>query len=555
MIGFYISVNIGYAIGWGAPFETSRHNGAWSKVFSSIHVTIGQIFVGIAVLYIAEQLMAAKESWMIQILQKKNPQSVSQSWIVKLLKKLIKLKILILLLFWICIGLIFSTTAIEEWNVAEGSDFVLSVLSKSGYRKLPDHSAQWKFLFVGFYALIGIPLTIISLGMVVSYTLAGSEERTLFENIMVAVTPQELEVMRSVGIGVGDNVIQKQDFIVLMVVRIGAAPPAVITKINERFKTLDRKKQGKISYDDIVFRGKDITYSRSETLRKIFARRTSKQTAVTPVGRRSTMLGPAIRNTFFRATKRVSTIFPTMDFRHLSAHQSVDIDEKYQPKESDEDEEEDEENEENASELSPSHIVSPSARRSQSMSQFQLSLSHSFGKITAETGELTPSNEMKDSEVLAFDYLGEKSRTPQEDGTSLHDLEASDHQSEPLDGIEEFHDEDEKQQSSSSSSSSSSDSDSDNKNEAAILPDLPSHDNPSDTEEARDEFSSDIPAHYRQRRKPVRISRALRHQLEIKKEKELLSSMNLHDGNLFLQIKEYLVLRLRHSHFLFVVAW
>lgn len=44
-----------------------------------------------------------------------------------------------------------------------------------------------------------------------------------------------------------------REFIILTVVRIGAAPPALIGQINERFTQLDRKRTGHIRYEDIVY--------------------------------------------------------------------------------------------------------------------------------------------------------------------------------------------------------------------------------------------------------------------------------------------------------------
>lgn len=533
MIGFYICVNIGCAVGWGAPYDTPRHNDAWSKIFSSIHVTIGQIFVGIAVLYIAEQLMEDKDSWIISILQKKSQQNQQLTWWSKLRAKLSKLKILLILLIWIGIGIIFGALAVDGWDVADGVDFVLSTLTKCGYRKIPDNSASWKFLFVGFYSLFGIPLTIITLGIVVSFALAGSEERALFENIMVAVTPQELEVMRSVGIGVGENVIQKQDFIVLMVVRIGAAHPDVIVKINERFKTLDRKKLGKISYDDIVFRGKDIMRSKSETIRKLLTRRVSTMKRQSIISLPAQILnnstfGVGIRNTFYRATKRASSIFPSMQFGPLS--RPVDIDDQYQVSEGDEDSEDREE-----SESTPSTPRSTS----KSMSKFQLSLSHSISRVATlpnSSEELSPAQESKEAEVRPFSIINNQADCDH----NIEDLETISQHSEQLDRIQE---------------EAMSSSESESENEAQIKPESGDSKDQSDDEEAEDKFSNDPQSHFRERRKPVRISRALRHQLEIKKEKELLATMNIRDGNLFFKLKEYILLRLRHSHFILVIAW
>jgi len=400
MIGFYMSVNIGCGVGWSPPFLTENETDAFSKVFSSIHVTIGQIFVGIAVIYIAEQFMQDKESWMIQILQKKNNQETTKPWYHTYLKKLSRFKILFLLLIWVMIGVTFASTCIENWGVAEAFDFVLATLAKGGFRRIPNHSEDWKFLFVAFYTFFGIPLTIISLGMVVSFTLAGSEERSIYENIMVAVTPQELEVMKSVGIGVTENTILKQDFIVLMVVRIGAATPDVVIKINERFKNLDRKKLGKISYDDIVFRGHDITKSKSETIKKLLTRRVSSPGELQSKERRKTKLpsilksasaGSDSRKSIIRDKRSPSRVFPTVSIGSKSKQKSA-LNIITELKNSDSLPHEDSDLDAEEETIS---IPTPSRSYSRSMSKFQITFSQSQSAskvflIQDLTGELTP---------------------------------------------------------------------------------------------------------------------------------------------------------------------
>ena len=70
----------------------------------------------------------------------------------------------------------------------------------------------------------------------------------------------------------GDGTIDNREFIILTVVRIGAAPPQLITQINERFRMLDRKREGRISYDDLVYGRKKPALSRQNSLHKVLSR-------------------------------------------------------------------------------------------------------------------------------------------------------------------------------------------------------------------------------------------------------------------------------------------
>ena len=108
-------------------------------------------------------------------------------------------------------------------------------------------------------------------GLIVSSILAGSHERSIYQKICDDISGEELEVMHTCGIGRGDDSLTKEDFIVLMLVRIGAAPTQLVQKLHERFRTLDRKKEGRIAYDDIVY-GRKKQPTRKDIITKLFVR-------------------------------------------------------------------------------------------------------------------------------------------------------------------------------------------------------------------------------------------------------------------------------------------
>jgi hypothetical protein len=111
----------------------------------------------------------------------------------------------------------------------------------------------------------------ISLGVIVSSLLSGSHERSIYQKICDDVSNEEVEVMRVCGIGKDEDNITKEDFIVLMLVRIGAAPTQLILKLHDRFRTLDRKGEGRIAYDDIVY-GRKKKPSKGELISRLFMR-------------------------------------------------------------------------------------------------------------------------------------------------------------------------------------------------------------------------------------------------------------------------------------------
>lgn len=78
------------------------------------------------------------------------------------------------------------------------------------------------------------------------------EDKSIFEKIVAGVTEEEIEFMKIFEIDDGDGTIDSKEFIILTVVRIGAAPPQLINQIHARFDILDRQHKGKISYDDLI---------------------------------------------------------------------------------------------------------------------------------------------------------------------------------------------------------------------------------------------------------------------------------------------------------------
>ena len=78
------------------------------------------------------------------------------------------------------------------------------------------------------------------------------EDNFVFHQIVAPVTWEEISFMQEFEIEDGDGTIDCKEFMILAVVRIGSISPELIRRINERFKQLDRKRQGKIAYDDLI---------------------------------------------------------------------------------------------------------------------------------------------------------------------------------------------------------------------------------------------------------------------------------------------------------------
>ena len=161
-MALYISVSVGWAMGWDPPFTAELHNNAMSKLYSSIHVCVGEMFVGVAVFYLAEELVFDTEGWMIAMMKTKDHSEQTFSSILKAI--VFKFRIVGLLLAWIVFGILFHSLVHPKWGVLDACDYVISTLTGSGYKPIPADSPEWIYVVSAFYTCSGYPLAVIALG-------------------------------------------------------------------------------------------------------------------------------------------------------------------------------------------------------------------------------------------------------------------------------------------------------------------------------------------------------------------------------------------------------
>jgi hypothetical protein len=71
-IALYQSTSVGWALGWSLPTDTQRTYDDVSLGYSCIHNSIGVMFTGLAVIYIAEKMTQNNENWMLQVSRTRN---------------------------------------------------------------------------------------------------------------------------------------------------------------------------------------------------------------------------------------------------------------------------------------------------------------------------------------------------------------------------------------------------------------------------------------------------------------------------------------------------
>lgn len=86
----------------------------------------------------------------------------------------------------------------------------------------------------------------------ISIFMESPDEISFYSKIAAKLTQEEIEFMNSFEIDDGTGLLSLGEYIILMTVRMGALPPSVITILNSKFKQLDVKNEGRISYIDII---------------------------------------------------------------------------------------------------------------------------------------------------------------------------------------------------------------------------------------------------------------------------------------------------------------
>jgi hypothetical protein len=168
-VAIYKSTSIGWAIGWTLPEQRTREDDTVSMLFSSCHNCIGVIFVGLSVMYIADEVTSSKEDWTVQVTNRQNLTDREVSTVSERVKRWFLLHKVKMKMVGIALGLIVlgvAGGAIDESNnFPEALDLMVSTLSCCGYKALPSSGIDhWKYIILAFYTNLAVPFFAIALG-------------------------------------------------------------------------------------------------------------------------------------------------------------------------------------------------------------------------------------------------------------------------------------------------------------------------------------------------------------------------------------------------------
>lgn len=122
---------------------------AAEALFSTCHCTVGVVFIGTAVIYIAQEVGKNQDDWLIQMMKKKElalaaeTEGYKDDIIAFFTYYLPKLKIFIVFLGWFVMGIVWYVFTLPTSSSSNGwqlIDFVLSTLSGGGYLAIETNS-------------------------------------------------------------------------------------------------------------------------------------------------------------------------------------------------------------------------------------------------------------------------------------------------------------------------------------------------------------------------------------------------------------------------------
>ena len=252
--GFFMAVNIGYSIGFGYPIEESLHY-LW---FSTAYVLVGSSLVAVALGFFADKIVEDADDWFTNLLQKQkykkkiaagNPIHTRViAWVVY---QSDSVRAVGIWLGWVSIMVLYSMVYFG-WTFQEAQYFAVSACSTGGHWAIPQDSPDWMFGLTGFFTAFGVPIMGVAMASIGKFLVSSKKElEDVKETINAPVTPQEIRMMQKFGLEDGDGEVDKAEFIVLCMCRLGT-DPRVIEYIGQRFKKLDADQTGSLSMREIV---------------------------------------------------------------------------------------------------------------------------------------------------------------------------------------------------------------------------------------------------------------------------------------------------------------
>ena len=259
-VALYQSTSVGWAIGWSLPVDTSNTGSSVGGLyFSCFHNLVGVLFVGLIVTYIEIAVSRTTDHWMVEMTNRQCRginNELSTPPLIKLVRwlKLHKDRVMIYLICFGCCFLcvLFGYYCTSAFTFAESCDMTLSTLSCGGYQGMPPHATRGAIVFLALFTNVAVPLFLVAAGTLASIMMTSQDEKTFYRKIASPLTDRELKYMQYFGIENGDGVLDKKEFLILIIIRIGNVKPVNVLHIHQHYKELTMNTGGFMSYASIL---------------------------------------------------------------------------------------------------------------------------------------------------------------------------------------------------------------------------------------------------------------------------------------------------------------
>mmetsp|Transcript_1038 Transcript_1038/g.1679 ORF Transcript_1038/g.1679 Transcript_1038/m.1679 type:complete len:915 (-) Transcript_1038:217-2961(-) len=249
--GIYTSISVGVGMFWMTlKYDTIR------KVYTIMHMLLGTVAMASMRATVAQFLVESKHDWYVDAVRR---QRVAETVLSQGVRQYIlawldyygpKGKVHIAFLCFVVIGVVWSCAAVG-WSFVDGLYFSLSAMASGGLYSIPADSPDWMYGIVGLYVTMGVPVMAVSFS-ILAYTAATMGQRdALPKALNTLITEPELAMMRTYGFDNNDGCIDNSEFTVLILVRVGAINPELITVINDWYSKMDIHGTGNVSFEEV----------------------------------------------------------------------------------------------------------------------------------------------------------------------------------------------------------------------------------------------------------------------------------------------------------------
>mmetsp|Transcript_58828 Transcript_58828/g.124958 ORF Transcript_58828/g.124958 Transcript_58828/m.124958 type:complete len:368 (-) Transcript_58828:257-1360(-) len=261
VLGYYSAVNVGYSIGWAWPPQPDGPE----LLFSSVYLLFGSGFISLALGVYAEYAMKDRDSWFTKLLKQQEYEeafsrasesgSHRYNWYLKARLYYDHNKDVIipvsLWLTWLFMMMMNGRYAVGfSWPTTQY--YALTSCSTGGMVGM-QYAPKWSFFLHAFLTSMAVPWMAWAMAAVgMSLTRGGVEElEKTKDELKEPVTPEELEFISNLGLENGDGQVDKAEFIILSMARMGV-DVQLLNFISKRFEELDNDQSGALSIREIT---------------------------------------------------------------------------------------------------------------------------------------------------------------------------------------------------------------------------------------------------------------------------------------------------------------